>query len=259
MYASRDFSPMPILADALQDAGCENDDILTHCQAPGPHSRLLGTRSGTRKRRTIRYSPEDHTMPIAAPSSPMTARGPRGFRWAREDYYRLADLGFFRGRRVERIHGAIIEMSPISWPHVVAKTKTADMLRKVFAGVGWVNEQSPFPTGDSDPEPDIAVYPGRIEDYTDHPTVTLLIVEVADSTLDHDTTPKAELYATAGVTDYWVLDLTGRRLLVFRDPAPLPSGLGAIAYQTQLTFGPTDAVIPLTAPNSLILVNDLLP
>ncbi len=39
MYDSRDFTPMPILADALQDAGCENADILTHCRGPGPHVR----------------------------------------------------------------------------------------------------------------------------------------------------------------------------------------------------------------------------
>ena len=39
MYDSRDFSSMPILADALQDAGCENDDILNHCRGPGPHVR----------------------------------------------------------------------------------------------------------------------------------------------------------------------------------------------------------------------------
>jgi hypothetical protein len=39
MYDSRDFSAMPILADALQDAGCENADILTHCRGPGPHVR----------------------------------------------------------------------------------------------------------------------------------------------------------------------------------------------------------------------------
>ena len=40
MYASRDFSAMPILADALQDAGCDNDDILTHCRDPrGTHVR----------------------------------------------------------------------------------------------------------------------------------------------------------------------------------------------------------------------------
>ena len=39
MYGSRDFSPMPILADALQDAGCDNADILDHCRGPGPHVR----------------------------------------------------------------------------------------------------------------------------------------------------------------------------------------------------------------------------
>jgi hypothetical protein len=39
MYESRDFSAMPILADALQDVGCDNDDILNHCRGPGPHVR----------------------------------------------------------------------------------------------------------------------------------------------------------------------------------------------------------------------------
>ena len=39
MYDSRDFSAMPILADALQDAGCENDDILDHCRGAGQHVR----------------------------------------------------------------------------------------------------------------------------------------------------------------------------------------------------------------------------
>jgi hypothetical protein len=39
MYDSRDFSAMPILADALQDAGCDSDDILAHCRGPGPHVR----------------------------------------------------------------------------------------------------------------------------------------------------------------------------------------------------------------------------
>jgi hypothetical protein len=37
MYDSRDFSPMPILADALQDAGCDSADVLEHCRGPGPH------------------------------------------------------------------------------------------------------------------------------------------------------------------------------------------------------------------------------
>jgi hypothetical protein len=39
MYESHDFSAMPILADALQDAGCGSTDILDHCRGPGPHVR----------------------------------------------------------------------------------------------------------------------------------------------------------------------------------------------------------------------------
>src|SRR5262245_43667021 len=39
MYESREFTSMPTLADALQDAGCDNPDILDHCRGPGPHVR----------------------------------------------------------------------------------------------------------------------------------------------------------------------------------------------------------------------------
>jgi Uma2 family endonuclease len=112
---------------------------------------------------------------------------------------------------------------------------------------------------DSEPEPDVAAYPGRFEDYTDHPTTALLIVEVADTTLSRDTTTKAEVYAEAGIADYWVLDLVGRELLVFRDPEPQPVGLGANAYRTRVTFGPNDTVTPLAAPGSPVKVADLLP
>jgi hypothetical protein len=39
IYAERAFDRLPILADALQDAGCENADMLGHCRGPGPHVR----------------------------------------------------------------------------------------------------------------------------------------------------------------------------------------------------------------------------
>ena len=39
MYDTRDFAAMPVLADALQEAGCDSNDILAHCRGPGPHVR----------------------------------------------------------------------------------------------------------------------------------------------------------------------------------------------------------------------------
>lgn len=181
------------------------------------------------------------------------------FRFTREQYYEMGRQGFFNDRRVERIHGEIVEMSPISWPHALGVTKTGGRLQAVFAGVAWINYGNPIPTDDSDPQPDVMVVPGRLEDYTDHPTTALLIVEVADSSLDRDVTVKAELYATAGVADYWVLDLDNRRLIVFRDPAPLPAGLGGAAYRTRTEFADTATVSPLAAPAAQLRVADLLP
>jgi Uma2 family endonuclease len=61
------------------------------------------------------------------------------------------------------------------------------------------------------------------------------------------------------VPDYWVLDLTARELVIFRDPNPLPAGLGATAYRQRNTFGPTASVSPLAAPAATVTVADLLP
>jgi Uma2 family endonuclease len=196
------------------------------------------------------------TPPVPAARS---VAGPRPWRWTRDDYYRLGELGFFHGKRVELLFGEIVEMSPIGWPHVVACRKIAGLLEGIFAGLGWVSRGEPLDLKHSDPQPDVAIIPGRFEDYASHPTTAVLIVEVADSTLATDTTTKAELYATAGVPDYWVLDLNGRQLQVFRDPEPLPVGLGATAYRTRLVFTPADRVSPLAVPDASLLVADLLP
>lgn len=183
----------------------------------------------------------------------------RAFRFTREQYRRLGTLGFFEGRRVELIRGEIVEMSPINWPHQLGKIKLTRALEAAFAGVGWVNEQGPLAIGNSEPQPDVAVIAGRPEDYADHPQTALLVAEVSDTTLSEDTTTKAELYATAGVADYWFLDVVNRELHVFRDPQPLPASLGATAYRTHDVVAPADRLSPLVAPGASILVGDLLP
>jgi Uma2 family endonuclease len=100
---------------------------------------------------------------------------------------------------------------------------------------------------------------GSPRDSSVHPTSAELVVEIADSSLNSDVTDKAEKYATAGILDYWVLDVDGRRLLVFRDPVPLPAGLGATAYRTHLTLTETDSISPLAAPGATLRVADMLP
>lgn len=183
---------------------------------------------------------------------------PRPFRMTREQYYRLGELGFFQNRRVELIRGKVVLMSPMKEPHVTGIVLTADRLREVFGPGFHIRPQVPLDLGpDMDPEPDVAVVPGSPRDYATTPTTAVLVVEVADTSLFYDTTTKAGLYAEKGIPEYWVLDLTNRQLLVFRDPAPIAAG-GA-AYRTQLKLSSTDTVSPLVVPTATLAVAELLP
>ena len=104
---------------------------------------------------------------------------------------------------------------------------------------------------DLDPEPDFAVITGTARGSSGHPTMADLVVEVSDSSLAFDTNQKRLLYARAGIREYWVVDVNGRQLLVYRDPQ-------AGDYATQQVLGPADSVSPLAAPAALVAVADLL-
>lgn len=133
-----------------------------------------------------------------------SAEPPAPICWTRDQYYKMADVGLFDGRRVHLIKGEVFEMSPQYSLHAAAVTKTDDALRKVFRRGYHVRVQLPRDLGtDSDPEPDIAVVVGKPGAYRNaHPTTAALIVEIADSSLDHDRRHKGSLYASEGIEDY---------------------------------------------------------
>ncbi len=182
-------------------------------------------------------------------------------RWTIAAYRKLGETGLFNDMKTMLIHGEVFTMTMPNPPHDVFLGILDDWLRTVFASGFHVRNQMGFDVGtDNDPGPDLAVVTGARKDYLDRtPTQAFLVVEVADSSLFIDTTTKAELYATAGVADYWVLDLNGRQLHIFRDPVTLPAGLGATAYRSHTIHVETDTVSPLGAPTASIRVADLLP
>jgi Uma2 family endonuclease len=157
------------------------------------------------------------------------------------------------------IRGEVVEMAAMKQPHYCSVALTADALEAAFGPGFHVRQQAPLDLGYTEPEPDIAVVPDGPRDYKDTPTaaVARIVVEVADTSFDYDRTVKAELYAEAGIADYWILDLNDRALLVLRDPAPVAAG--GFAYRTHRTFGESEFVAPLAALASSIRVADLLP
>lgn len=201
-------------------------------------------------------------MPVSLKLPPrgFPACPPRPRRWTVEEFHFIGDHGLFEGRRPILIDGAILEQGQMTPAFSCALGLAADAARAAF-GSGWfLRQQCPLPLGPhTDPVPNVAVQRGHIRDYKCHATTAPLVVEIADAhNLSMNTTTKAELYAEAGVTDYWVIDVQHRELIVFRDPQLLAS-LGVTAYQSRQTFGPNDTVSPLAAPHATVRVADLLP
>jgi len=195
--------------------------------------------------------------PISTFPAPVEAE-PTPRRWTREEYYRMGELGFFHGQRVELIEGEIIVLSPQNWPHSSTVDRVGEVLRRILGTGFWVRTQIPLNLGTSDPELDVSVVLGRREDYSDHPTTAVLIVEVSDSTLAYDRSRKASLYARAGIADYWIVNLVDKQLEVRRDPRPDPSQYYGHGYASVTILVPPAVVNPLAAPQVSLAVADLL-
>ena len=184
---------------------------------------------------------------------------PRPARFSKAEYYRMAESGVFTGRRVELMGGEIIEMSPIGPLHASVVAHVSRLLNRLFPD-HHVRTQLPFDaSGDSEPEPDLALVHGEPGDFREaHPNQVALIIEVADSSLRYDRGRKASRYAASGVADYWVINLLARRVEVYRRPEPDESQDFGFAYASHEIFEATANVSPLAKPSVSIPVKDLL-
>jgi Uma2 family endonuclease len=187
---------------------------------------------------------------------------PKARRWTADEYYTLLDHGFFNGRRVELIEGDIFEMAAQKNLHAMGITLTQDALRIGFGPGFWIRVQMSLDlTPLSVPDPGIAVVAGAPRTHSVHknPTSALLVVEVSDTTLVFDRNIKGSLYASAGILDYWILNLVDRQLEVYRNAVADAKQPHGMRYPPAQILGPTDRVSPLAAANASILVADLLP
>jgi Uma2 family endonuclease len=188
--------------------------------------------------------------------------GPRRRLWTRKEYYRLLDLGFFRGQRVELIEGVIVQMPAQKNYHALSISLTHDALRAVFGAGYWIRVQASLDLRPySVPDPDLAVVKGdpRSHKTPNNPKTALLLVEVSDTTLGYDRRVKGSLYPRAGIADYWIVNLVDQQLEVHRNPVPDRSQRYGFIYADVITLTATDYVTPLAAPQARVAVADLLP
>ena len=84
-----------------------------------------------------------------------------------------------------------------------------------------MSTQNPVRLADSEPEPDVVLKWSRDSAQgKPSPPDILLLIEVADSSLEDDREVKGPLYAENGIAEYWIVNLTDRCLEVHRGPQP---------------------------------------
>jgi Uma2 family endonuclease len=190
-----------------------------------------------------------------------TIINPRPYRWSREEFLQMLDLGWFQDRKVELIGGEVIEMAAQFDLHLAAITLTGDALRLAFGSGYWVRMQGSLDLSPHGiPSPDLAVTSGspHAAPRSIHKSA-LLVVEVSDTTLSYDRYHKSSLYAAGRIADYWIVNLVQRQLEVYRDPVADSTQLFGFRYNSRTILDPVDVVSPLAAPQANITVADLLP
>jgi len=177
-------------------------------------------------------------------------------RFTVEEYHRMAETGILGpDERVELVRGVVRRMSPKNRAHVIAVDLICDLLKAALKGRASVYQEAPHAAEeiDSEPEPDVMVCsnPDR-KAYGTTRTKALLLIEVAESSLEYDRGEKGALYAEAGVPEYWVLNLVDREVEVFRDP-------GEGRYRSHFRARGADRVSPQPWPDVEIEVSALFP
>lgn len=170
-----------------------------------------------------------------------------------DDYYRMAEAGILaEDDRVELIDGEIIDMLPIGWDHAASVNGLAQALITACAGRAIVSVQNPIRIDHhNQPQPDFAILRLRPDNYRTGeppgPADTLLLVEVADSSLRFDRAIKRPLYARAGIAEYWIVDLSRRVVDVHRSPVgdTYTESSSHGAHETIALACAPDIVVPL--------------
>lgn len=168
-----------------------------------------------------------------------------------DEYYRMAAAGVFKpGERVELLDGEIVPMSPIGSPHAWCVTRLNITLVRGLDDEFITRVQLPVRVHERcEPEPDLAVVSATTPT-SRHPTPseTLLVIEVVDNSLRIDRGWKRRIYSRARIPEYWIVDLSGQRIEVYRQPS-------ARGYRSTALVERGEAVSPLCAPDLVVSVD----
>jgi Uma2 family endonuclease len=166
-----------------------------------------------------------------------------------DDYHKMGEAGILReDDRVELIEGELIEMAPIRSRHAGTVSRIDRLLYEARQNtIIWGQYPISLPP-DNEPQPDIMLLAPRSDDYINAlPTAqeVLLLIEVADSSLEYDRDTKIPIYARHGIPEIWLFDLRNSTLSIYLDPSPN-------GYRKLLNPVKTEVVSPSLLPGAKV-------
>jgi len=158
-------------------------------------------------------------MVASALTMVLTDSLPRPRAFTVREYHRMIDAGILdEDDDVELLEGVIVAMSPQGVPHARVIQILTGLIARALPRTLALRVQLPLTLADSEPEPDLAVVPAATATQDHHPSTAFLVIEIAGSSQGLDLGAKAQIYASASVKEYWVVDLAAQRVVVHRSP-----------------------------------------
>ncbi len=139
------------------------------------------------------------------------------------DYYQMAEVGILtEDDRVELIEGEVLEMSPIGSRHAACVKRLNTLLNQQVGHTAIVSVQDPIYIDDfSEPQPNVALLWPRADFYAEeHPRSSdvLLVIEVADTSVELDRNKKLPLYARTGISEMVIVVLPEEMIEMHAEP-----------------------------------------
>jgi Uma2 family endonuclease len=177
------------------------------------------------------------------------------YKWTLDRYHQAVAAAVFEDEAIELLKGELVLMAPEGEPHACRGDMTVEYLREKLGNRAQIREGKPItiPLNASEPEPDIAIVERRFWEYDEHhpyPENVFWLIEFSNTSLKKDLEVKSEIYAEAGIREYWVVNLKASELVVFRDPVEGQ-------YQSKQTYRSGD-ISPVAFPTIILSIDILL-
>lgn len=177
-------------------------------------------------------------------------------RFTVKDYHKMGEIGVFENdEKTELINGEIIKMSPIGKRHASCVNRCNRLFYQTLGDRILISVQNPIQLNDlSQPQPDLVLLQPRPDFYEKQhpqPSDILLLIEVADTTIEFDQQVKIPLYCQNHIQEVWLIDLNQNIIRMYRTPT-------ANGYQFIQLFEPEQTLALGAFPDVTINVNEIL-